>query len=154
VPADHVVVGRVGRSHGVDGAFIVQRPSADERRFAVGATVYVDGVPATVTLSRRAGGRRRAIKLDRAVEEGAALTVPTHELPPPEPGHYYVYQLVGLDAYDDDGRLLGVVEDVAEGVANDNLVLASGVLVPMIEDAVLDVDLDARRLVIARPYAG
>jgi 16S rRNA processing protein RimM len=150
---DHVPVGRVGRAHGIDGAFVVQHPSADERRYAVGSRLYVDGEPAAVTLSRRAGASRRAIKLDRPVERGAVLTVPAQELPPPEPDHFYVFQLVGLDAFDEEGRALGVVADVAEGVANDNLVLASGTLVPMIEDAVLDVDLVQRRVVIARAYA-
>ena len=53
-------VGRVGRPHGLDGAFVVERGSDDESRYAVGAVLHVDGVPATITLSRRVGrGRPR-----------------------------------------------------------------------------------------------
>jgi 16S rRNA processing protein RimM len=147
-----VPVGRVGRPHGLDGAFVVERPSDDERRYAVGATLLVDGVPATVVLTRRAGGRRRAIKLDRPVERGQQLAVARADLPPPEPGHFYVVDLVGLAVVDETGRAVGAVEDVMSGVANDNLVLTTGKLVPMIEDAVLEIDRDGGRIVVAAGF--
>jgi ribosomal 30S subunit maturation factor RimM len=38
------------------------------------------------------------------------------------------------------GRVLGVVQDVIPGSANDNLQLENGTLVPMIEDAIRAVD--------------
>ena len=66
-----VPVGRVGRPHGLDGAFVVERASDDDRRWEVGAAVFVNGSPATIELSRRVGGGRRAIRLDRQVERGA-----------------------------------------------------------------------------------
>lgn len=149
---DLIPVGRVGRPHGLDGAFVVERPSDDERRYAVGARLYVDGVPATVTLTRRAGARRRAVKLDREVERGQQLAVDAAELPPPEPDHFYVYQLVGVAVVDDAGGEHGTVVDVRPGVANDNLELSSGRLVPMIEDAVLSIDLDAGRIVVGSAF--
>ena len=34
---EHVVVGRVGKPHGIGGAFVVEHPSDDAARFAVGA---------------------------------------------------------------------------------------------------------------------
>ena len=54
-------VGRVGRPHGLDGAFVVERASEDESRYAVGSMLYVDGEPATITLSRRVGRGRPAV---------------------------------------------------------------------------------------------
>jgi len=149
---DLVPVGRVGRPHSLDGAFVVERPSDDERRYAVGATLLVDGEPATVVLARRVGGNRRAIKLDRPVERGQQLAVDRADLPPPDLGHFYVFQLVGLAVVDETGRTVGEVRDVLPGVANDNLELSTGTLVPMIEDAVLFVDLEAGRVVVASPF--
>jgi 16S rRNA processing protein RimM len=144
-----VPVGRVGRPHGLDGAFVVERPSEVEERFAVGATVYVDGEPAEILASRRVGGgRRRAIRLATTPPRGATLAVPRSELPPPAEGHYYVFQLVGLEAVDDDGRPLGRVRDVLPGPANDNLELDSGTLVPLIEDAIVEIDLELGRVVV------
>jgi 16S rRNA processing protein RimM len=142
----------VGRPHGLDGAFVVERPSEDERRYRVGATLYVDGEPAQIVLSRRAGGRRRAVKLDRPVERGQELAVARADLPPADPGHFYVADLVGLDVVDEDGGPVGAVRDVLPGPANDSLELEDGRLVPMIEEAVLQVDLEGGRVVVARPF--
>lgn len=149
-----VPVGRVGRPHGLDGAFVVERASDDERRWEVGATVLVDGAPATIELSRRVGGGRRAIRLDRRVERGAELAVHVSELPLPEADSYYTFQLVGLAVVDEEGRELGVVVEVHPGVANDNLELADGTLVPLIDDAVRTVDLAAGRIVVVRGFLG
>lgn len=147
-----VPVGRVGRPHGLDGAFVVERASDDERRWQVGAAILVDGAPATIELSRRVGGGRRAIRLDRKAERGAELSVPLSELPPPEPDSYYAFQLVGLAVVDEEGRELGRVVEVHPGVANDNLELADGTLVPLIDDAVRTLDLETGRIVVARGF--
>jgi len=147
-----VTVGRVGRPHGLDGAFVVEHASDDERRWQVGAALLVDGVSATIELSRRVGGRRRAIRLDRPAERGAELAVRVSDLPPPEPGSYYAFQLVGLAVVDREGRKAGVVTEVHPGVANDNLELDDGTLVPLIEDAVRTVDLETRRIVVEQGF--
>ena len=149
-----VPVGRVGRPHGLDGAFVVERASDDERRWEVGAVVLVDGAPATIELSRRVGGGRRAIRLDRRVDRGAELSIHVSELPPPAPDSYYAFQLVGLSVVDEEGRELGSVVQVHPGVANDNLELADGTLVPLIDDAVRAVDLAAGRIVVERGFLG
>ena len=153
MPGKLVPVGRVGRPHGLDGAFVVERPSEDEARYAVGATVFVDGEAATVVLSRRAGARRRAIRLDRAVERGQELAVPAAALPDPGPDTYYVFQLVGL-AVHEEGRAIGVVQDVLPGPANDNLELDTGLLVPLVEDAIEEVDLEGGRVVLNPGFIG
>jgi 16S rRNA processing protein RimM len=149
---DLVPVGRVGRPHGLDGAFVVEHASDDERRFSVGAVLLLDGEPATVVLSRRAGGHRRAIKLDRSVVRGQQLAVDRADLPPPSEGHFYVFELVGLTVVDDTAREVGTVRDVLPGVVNDNLQLSNGALVPMIDEAVLEVDVTGGRIVVAAAF--
>jgi 16S rRNA processing protein RimM len=141
---EFVPVGRVGRPHGLAGSFLVEGASEDEARFAVGATLHVNGKPAQVIESYRAGNRR-ALRLDRPVERGAELAVRGDELPPPDADHFYVFQLVGLDVVE-SGRLLGCVRDVLPGAANDNLELDTGVLVPLVDDAVQAIDLEQRRI--------
>lgn len=138
----------MGRPHGLDGAFVVERGSDDDRRFTVGATILVDGEPARIELHRRVGGGRRAIRLDRPVERGQTLAVPCGELPPPEPGAYYVFQLVGLEVDEQGGRKVGRVRDVLPGAANDNLELDDGTLVPLVEDAIAEVDLERGRILL------
>ena len=143
----------MGRPHGLDGAFVVEEASEDVRRFEVGATLRVNGEEAVVVLSRRVGRGRPAIKLDRVVERGSELTVLRAELPPPEPGSYYVSDLVGLEVVVTDGERLGVVTDVLPGIANDALELDTGLLLPLVEDCVRDVDLVQRRVVVAPGFS-
>jgi ribosomal 30S subunit maturation factor RimM len=130
----------------VDGAFVVEQASEDPLRFEVGALILVDGQPARVTVSRQVGGRRRAIKLDRAVERGAELTVARDELAPLPTDTYYVADLVGLAVFDDSGARVGVVRDVLPGPANDSLELSTGLFLPLVEDCIREVDLAGRRI--------
>jgi 16S rRNA processing protein RimM len=148
-PADRwVVVGRVGRPHGLAGAFVVEQASEDPARFAEGATVYADGEAVTVVESKRSGGRL-VVRLDRGVARGAALEVPASELPPAGAGQYYVFELVGLSVVEEGGRVLGRVEDVTPGVANDVLEVGGGIALPLVEDCVRAVDLEEGRILIA-----
>ncbi len=145
-------MGRVGRSHGLDGSFVVERPSEAPERFAVGATLYAGGDAAAVVSAKRSGGRL-VIRLDRPVPRGAELEVDRSALPPPEPDAYYVFQLVGLRVEEEGGRELGRVTDVEPGVANDTLALDSGARLPLVGACVLGVDLEAAKIVVARGFA-
>jgi 16S rRNA processing protein RimM len=144
-----VVVGRVGRPHGLHGAFVVEDASTDPDRFAAGARVYIDRQPAAVAESKRAGGGRLVVRLDREARRGALLELPVAELPRPDEGSFYAFQLVGFVVEEEGGRGLGRVQDVAPGVANDVLELDSGIALPMVEDCILSVDTEQGRIVVA-----
>jgi 16S rRNA processing protein RimM len=147
-----VVVGRVGKSHGLDGSFVVENASEAAERFEVGAELLVAGEPAKVVAAKQARGRP-VIRLDRRVARGASLEVPRDSLAPAGEDEYYVFQLVGLRVEEEGGRPLGTVTDVAPGVANDVLQLDSGLALPMVEDCVREVDLAAGRIVVAPGFA-
>ena len=147
-----MTIGRVGRPHGLDGSFVVDGASEDPERFAPGATLLLGGEPAEVVERKRAGGRL-VIRLDRTAARGSELQIRRSELPEPESGSYYVFQLVGLEVAEDDGRTLGKVTDVAPGVANDVLELDSGLALPLVEACVREVDLEKRRIVVAPGFA-
>ena len=146
-------VGRVGRPHGVDGSFFVEEPSEVEGRFARGATLWVEGAEAEIVVSKRGSGRRPVLKLDRPVGRGATLSIPREHLPEPEEDTYYVFQLVGLAVEEEGGRELGSVVEVHNGPANDSLELDTGLLLPLVAACVLEVDVEARRVLVARGFA-
>jgi 16S rRNA processing protein RimM len=152
--SDLVPVGRVGRPHGIDGSFFVEGASDAPERFARGARLLVDGEPAEVIVSKRGAGGRPVIKLDRDVARGATLAVRREDLPDPDEDAYYVFQLVGLAVEEEGGRELGTVTDVENGPANDAIVLDSGRLLPLVDACVLEIDLAARRILVARGFAG
>jgi len=149
---DRVVVGRVGKGHGLDGSFVVEEASEDPERFALGAELFVDGEPAKVVSARRARGRP-VVRLDQRPRRGAPLEIPRSALPPTGEDEYYVFELIGLRVDEEDGETLGTVVDVAPGVANDVLELDSGLALPMVEDCVREIDLDERRIVVAAGFS-
>ena len=146
-----VQIGRVGKPHGIDGAFFIEQPSADDRWWKVGSTFLVGGAKVEVVAARRSSSRP-VVKLDRAVERGAVIEVERDALPPTEEDEYYAFELVGLPVVEENGRALGSVKAVTTGIANDVLELDSGVLLPMIEDCVRQVDLTGGRIVVAEGF--
>ena len=145
-------VGRVGRPHGLDGSFFVEQASEDAERFVKGATLLVDGEPATVVGSKRSGGRP-VIRLDREAPRGADLSIPRSELPSTGENEYYAFELVGLSVEEEGGRELGKVAEVQPGIANDVLQLDSGLALPLVDACVREVDLEWGRILVARGFA-
>jgi 16S rRNA processing protein RimM len=83
---------------------------------------------------------------------GATLSVPRESLGPMDEGEYLDTDLVGLDVVTDDGRALGKLTEVIATGANDVYVVTAGdggeALVPAVGHAVLDVNMDARRMTV------
>jgi len=147
-----VRIGRVGRPHGLDGSFVVEHPSDDRRWWKTGARFLAGGEPVEVVGHRTSSGRP-VIKLDRAVARGVPLEVERADLPQTAEDEYYTFELTGLEVVEENGRVLGRVADVIPGVANDVLELDTGVLLPMVEDCVRLVDVEAGRIDVAAGFA-
>ena len=67
-----------------------------------------------------------------------------HALPA---GHYYVSDIVGLEAFTEDGRSVGKVLDVHRTGSND-VYHCERALVPAIRDAVTEIDLSGGRIIV------
>jgi 16S rRNA processing protein RimM len=149
---DRVVIGRVGKAHGLDGSFVVEQASADERWFVIGSLLIVGDAPAEVVAAKVSGGRR-VIRLDRQAPRGTTLEVERASLPATDDGEFYVFELIGLEVVEETGRSLGKVVSVSPGVANDALELEGGAMLPLVEDCVRDVDLAAGRILVAPGFS-
>ncbi len=73
-------------------------------------------------------------------------------LPPPEPGAFYWFQLVGCRVEDPDGRSIGTVRELWDPGAHDVLVVegehGAEILIPAVEELLREVDLEAGRIVV------
>ena len=150
---ERVLVGRVGRPHGLDGSFFVEGPSEDERWFNVGSRLLAGDGEVEVVAARHGAGGRPVIKVEPPVARGTALEVAREALPPTEQDEYYVFQLVGLEVVEEGGRLLGSVVRVEPGIANDALELDGGLLLPLVGECVRDIDLEAGRILVAPGFS-
>lgn len=159
-----VVVGRIGKAHGIRGDVTVEvRTDEPERRFAVGTTLYTqDNTPLVVADARDHSGRLllriRGVD-DRTAAEALRGTLLEAEIDPddlPEDeDEYYDRQLVGLVALRPDGTTLGTVSEVVHLPGHDLLAVTTAdrgeVLVPFVHEIVTEVDLLEHRVVIDPP---
>nr|WP_300146464.1 ribosome maturation factor RimM [Propionicimonas sp.] len=155
--AEQVIVGTVGRAHGLRGEVTV-RPRTDSvgDRFAVGAAVVAGGRTLTVAAQSWQQGRlvvRFAGVADRTAAEalrGLDLWADGVE-EPTDADEYHDTALIGLAAVDPSGRPLGEVAAVQHHPAQDLLVVrtpAGERLVPFVATLVPEVDVAAGRVVI------
>lgn len=83
------------------------------------------------------------------------LFVPEDELVVLPEGQYYIFQLIGLAAFDEVGVLLGSLAEVLQTGSNDVYVIKTGdgqeLLIPAIDQFVKLIDMDQRRIVIVVP---
>lgn len=169
-PAEvEVVVGRIGKPHGLRGEVTVDvRTDEPERRFAPGSVLRAEPPPGSASPLRRVtvtGSRwHQSVLLvefeelaDRTAAESARGLVLHATMPadaaPDDPDEFYDHQLTGLAAYDVDGTPLGSVAGLLHGAAQDLLRIATPegreALVPFVKALVPEVDVAGGRLVIA-----
>jgi 16S rRNA processing protein RimM len=163
-----VVVGRIGKPHGVRGEVTVDvRTDEPERRFVAGAVLRAEpprGAATALSAVTVARARWHQTTLlvtfeeigDRSAAEAARglvlhATIPADESPE-DPDEFYDHQLEGLAAYDVDGTHLGAIAGLVHG-AQDLLRVRTidgrEALVPFVTALVPEVDIAGGRVVIA-----
>jgi 16S rRNA processing protein RimM len=167
-----VVVGRIGKPHGLRGEVTIDvRTDEPERRFAPGAVLRAE--PPSGSASSRGSSLPR-LTVARARWHQTVLLLTFEELTdrdaaeaargtllhttiaagesPEDPDEYYDHQLVGLAVHDLDGTRIGTVAGLVHG-AQDLLRVTTPdrreALVPFVAALVPEVDLDAGHVVVA-----
>jgi 16S rRNA processing protein RimM len=163
-----LVVGRIGRPHGVHGELAVEvRTDDPELRLAVGAVLATEPVaagPLIVTGSRWHSARlllRFAGVDDRTAAEdlrGTLLVVDSADLGElPDPDEFRDHQLIGLSVIAPGGEQVGTVADVLHHGQDLLVVAGSGkragaqILIPFVSAIVSDVDVSAGLLRVDPP---
>jgi 16S rRNA processing protein RimM len=151
----------VGRPHGLDGSFHVTRPNAQLLRDA--AHVLIGDTELEVT--RRAGTDRSPILRvaghdDRPAAEalrGQDLLVARTDAPELGPDEWWAEDLTGCAVRDGD-RDVGVVRSLLELPSCEVLEVerpdGGQLLVPLVSDAVRDVDLERRAIDVDLQFLG
>ena len=167
-PAAGVVVGRVVGAHGLRGQLKVRdftdgpetfrglprvslsqgdRQQASVREYRIEAAV--PGRPGEIRLTLEGVADRAGAE---ALRGQLVWADPAH-LEPLGPGEYYGYQLVGCRVVDTEGEAIGSVREVWSTGAADTLVIDDAAgreqLIPAAESFLKQVDIVARRLVVA-----
>ena len=155
-----LTVGTILGPHGVRGEFKVRLQTDDPEHLLTLKRIYLgdEAAPRTVLgtrlHARNALMRVQGISSSDTVERfrGTPLRIRGVDARPLAPNEYFLYQMVGLEAFDEVGNRLGRVTDVMETGANDVLVIApdegADLLLPSHPDVVLEMDPAAGRIVV------
>lgn len=154
-------MGRIARSHGIDGEVSVQPLTEVVARFEPGSVLRLeDG--RTLRVERSRPHRDRVLVTFEGIDDrdaadalrGSLLLVGVDEVPPiEEADRFWIHQVVGLAVVTEDGRSLGRIREVQWNPANDLWVTDDGRLIPAVRDVVVEVDLERGRVVV-RPIPG
>lgn len=160
-----LVVGRIGRAHGVLGEATIEiRTDLPQDRFIVGALLQTDPVangPLTIESARDHNGilllKFLGLK-DRSAIERVRDTLLLAEVDMTEEAlfedEYHVQQLIGCEVVLENGVILGELTDVLNLPGQDVLAIRGErgeILIPFISEFVPKVDIENRKIVVVPP---
>lgn len=161
-----LVVGRIGRAHGIKGEVTVEvRTDEPELRLGPGAVLATDpaGVgPLTIESGRVHSGRlllRFTGVDDRNAAEALRNTLLVAEVDPDEtpedPEEFYDHQLMDLEVVTLDGTVVGRITEISHLPSQDLFIVerpdGGEVMIPFVSEIVTEIDLDAQRAVVDPP---
>lgn len=155
-----LVVGRIGRAHGVRGEVTVEvRTDSPEQRFEVGTQLLTDPQahgPLTIKSARNHSGTlvlSFAEASDRNEVEKLRNTLLLADVDPEDanttPDDFHISQIVGSSIIDENGSKRGVVIDVLSLPAQDTLVVdinGKEILIPFVKAYAPHVDVALREI--------
>lgn len=152
------MLGRVAGVYGVKGWVRIEsdtRPRQAILNYSPWQLGLVQGWQAREVEAGQAMGNGLVAKIkgidDRDIAHGligTRIAVPREALPEPAAGEIYWADLVGCSVINQEGIELGFVASLMETGANDVLVVRNGTerLIPYIDQVVIEVDLDQKRI--------
>lgn len=153
-----LLVGKLRRPHGVKGEILMAVMTDFPERLKPGVTLHMGNNydPVTITATRhhnkglivRLEGYSSREEVEHLRNQG--LYVRADDRPPLPEGEYYVHEIIGMQVVTDEGEELGVVAEMIETGANNVYVVrpeeGPDVLLPDIEEVVLEVDVKNKRM--------
>lgn len=159
---DMLRVGVITSPHGIIGEVNVFPTTDDPNRFKSLKKCYIDTrkqlIPSKVESVKFFKGTV-ILKFDSVPDRNMAETlrkcdilIDREDAVPLEEGEFFICDLIGLNVVTEEGEQLGVLEDVLQTGANDvySVKTCDGkeLLIPVTDECVKDIDLEAKRIVV------
>lgn len=150
------LVGKIVGTHGIKGELKVKSDTSFDR-FKKGSKLYIEKEEEITINSHRQHKGMELITINNLTNindvlcyVGKDLYVP-HDREELEDGEFYYEDLIGLDCYDSKKNLVGTVIDLQEVPQGLILEIKSNtktILVPFVDEFIVDIDLDNNKLSI------
>ena len=156
-----LVVGRIGRAHGVQGEATVEvRTDDPDQRFAIGSTLTIENNRVlTITNSRwhnqilllTFAGITNRDQIEELRDQLLYTEVDTENN---LPGEYHFQQLIGCQVKLENMKEIGLVREIIQLPGQDLLAIDTPngeVLIPMVKQIIISVDIAAKLIVVNPP---
>jgi 16S rRNA processing protein RimM len=156
-----LVVGRIGRAHGVLGEATIEVQTDDpDIRFQIGKKLtLVDGRQLTIRSSRwhnqilllAFDGVANRNQIEELRDQLISSEVDISSF---APGEYHFQQLIGCQVIQPNGVLIGTVDEIVKSPGQDLLSVSSAgkqVLIPMVKQIIVEIDVVAKKIVVNPP---
>lgn len=153
-------MGIVRRPHGVKGEVLVSLETDFPERLAKGAKFYLGEDHLSVTVhSRRQHADGLLISFEEFPDKSSIerlhnvpLFAKAADLPKLPEGRYYRHQLIGLRVVEENGEILGTLDQIFNTGANDVYAVrdlgGKEILLPAISDVIKRIELDEKRIIV------
>jgi 16S rRNA processing protein RimM len=160
-----IPVGGVVKAHGIRGEFGI-KSYADSPTLFDDVTLYLSapkGRPKPLEVSSWREHKDLVLMTSPQITDrdqaealrGREILVREADLPEPDEGEHYLYQMIGCRVVLEDGAEVGELKGFYETGEQDTWVIENGagteILLPAVPEFVLDIDLDAETIVIEPP---
>ncbi len=158
-----IILGEIVKPHGLNGAVKVKSFADSPESFTRPARLFLisaDGNHLEVSVREASPmGKLVTLKFEgihtrQQAQDlvGNRIAVNREDLPDADEGEFYWHDLVGMRVYDSTGTYYGIITSILPTGANDVFIVegtkGEEILVPGIFDAVLEVNIPERRMVI------
>ncbi len=156
-----LVVGRIGRAHGVLGEATVQVQTDDpDVRFKVGAKLSLDNGKDLTIRSARWHNQILLLAFDGIIDRNQIEELRDQmisaevDITSLSPGEYHYQQLLGCQVFLQSNELIGEVDEIVKLPGQDLLSVAKNgkkVLIPMVKKIIISIDVLAKKIVVDPP---
>ncbi len=156
-----LVVGRIGRAHGVLGEATIEVQTDDpDIRFQVGNKLTLDDGRELTIRSSRWHNQILLLAFDgiadrNQIEELRDQMISSDvDLGLLAPGEYHFQQLIGCEVFQQNGELIGTVDEILKSPGQDLLSVsraAGRVLIPMVKQIIIEIDVLAKKIIVNPP---
>ncbi|MDO5026298.1 MAG: ribosome maturation factor RimM [Tissierellia bacterium] len=154
---EKIIVGKIVNTHGIKGELKVQRFNYES--FDRGNAFYIDGYDSPVyVVSSRQKDDLSFIKLDgfNNINEvlqykNKYIRVLEEDLYDLDQDEFFIKDLINLDVYDQDQKLVGKLYDVETYAANDVYIISTNQgkkSIPAVKEFIKEIDLDNKKIIV------
>lgn len=160
---ERVIIGKITSPHGVKGEVKVHPLTDYPERFYQTKKVWVEAQNNYLHIEGVRDHQEIFLIKFQGVDDrdeaeklvNSYITIDPEQVTKLPPGHFYQFQIIGLEVYDTEGVYLGELVDILETGANDVYVVKrtekKDLLIPALKSIVQEIDIENRRMTVDLP---